>query len=102
MGSEQPVADLVEHLLALYGERRDAGRAGQPGAGDVAFEAVEVELERLELELRRRGLECARLDDEHGDQTGEVVVARREVGGRGPQAAAQVRGGLARRGRGEV
>ena len=65
------------------------------GARDQAVQAGEVELEGLELELGRGGLELAGADDELGDQAGERLVARREVGGRGAEAAAQVLGGAA-------
>ena len=64
-------------------------RAGEAGAGDVAFEAVEVELQRLELELAGRRLERAGADDELGDQPRELVVARRagsRSGARGGRA----------------
>ena len=51
--------------------------------------------------LAGRGLELAGADDELGDEAGERLVARRELAGRGAQAAAQVLGGAARRRRGE-
>src|SRR5262245_44300902 len=72
--SAQPVADLVEHLLALRRERVDALAAARAGGRDPAVEAVEVELERLELELGRRRVELAGPDHELGDEAGERLV----------------------------
>ena len=82
------MADGVEHLLALCGEIADALVALGAGRGDAAVEVVEVELERLELELGRRGLELAGADDELGDEAGERLVARGEVGGGSADPAA--------------
>ena len=95
------MADRVEDLLALGGEVAHPLASRDAGAGDQAVEAGEVELEGLELELGRRGLELSGADDELGDEAGERLVAAREVGGRGAQAAAEVLGGSAGGWRGE-
>src|SRR4051795_6138036 len=97
------MADLVVHSPALYGEGSDAARvARETGVGDVALEAVEVKLEGLELELGRRRLQRSCANHELGDEPRERLVARWQAGGGRAQPAAQVGGGLARRGRGEV
>ena len=95
------MADLVEHGLAAGGEVVDALASRDAGAGDQAVEAGEVELEGLELELGRGGLELAGADDELGDEAGEWLVARGEVGGGRADAAAQVLGRAPGLGRGE-
>src|SRR6187397_2125679 len=82
----QPVADRVEHHLALGGELAHPLPSADAGSRDQAVQAGEVELERLELELVRGGLELAGADDELGDEAGERLVARREVGGGGAEA----------------
>src|SRR3954452_22301348 len=94
--------DLVEHALALGREVPDAGGSGNAGVGDVALEALKLELERFELELRRRGLERGRADHELRDEPRERVVAGRQLSRRGAEAAAQVSGGPPCRGRREV
>src|SRR3954451_14798453 len=96
------MANLVEDLLALDGEGAEAGRSRKPRLRDVALEAVEVELQRLELEFGRGGLEAVRVDRQLGHEAGEVLVAAREVRARVAQVHAQILGGLAARGRGEV
>src|SRR4051812_22770393 len=95
------MADLVEHALALYRELADAGSASEPSARHVALEPTEIKLQCLDLELLWRRLETAGGDHELGDQTGERLVAGRQVGGRRAQAPAQVLRGLAGRGRRE-
>src|SRR5215218_1022936 len=95
------VADRVEDLLALGGERADRSLAGaRPGGGDLAVEAVEVELERLELERGRRGVEPARGHDDLGEQLGELRGVG-EDGRRAREVAAKADGGEARERRGE-
>src|SRR3954471_5687080 len=95
------MADLVEHALALYREIADAGSAREPSARHVAFEPTEIELQRLDLELLRRRIEIAGADHELGDQAGKRLIAGWEICGRCPQAAAEVFGSRAGRGRGE-
>src|SRR4051794_41930415 len=94
------MADLVEDLLALHGKGADAGGARQPRLGDVALEAVQVELQGLQLEFRRGRLEAVRVDGELGDQAGGGLVAAR--GGRPRMAQGDAEGlrGLAAPGRG--
>src|SRR4051812_44767403 len=64
----EAVADRVEDLLALARERAPLPLASRPGGGDLAVEAVQVELERLELERRGRGVELPGAQDDLEDQ----------------------------------
>ena len=66
----QAMADRVEHSLALGGEGRHGslGGAGVDGGGDLAVEAMEVELERLQLEGGGGGVELAGAQDDLGDE----------------------------------
>ena len=90
----QAVADRVEHLLALGGEGSDGALAARPGGGDLAVEAVEVELERLELEGGRGGVELAGAEDDLRDQLGELGGVA-DDGGRVREVAAEALGGEA-------
>ena len=64
------MADRVEHPLALGRERAHPalGRTRPDGGGDLAVEAVEVELERLELERGGGRVELAGAQDDLGDE----------------------------------
>src|SRR3954452_9527250 len=91
----QAVADRVEDLLALGGERADLALAGAgPGRGDLAVEAVEVKLEGLELERRGRRVELAGAHDDLGDELGELGRVG-EHGRRAREVAAEALGGQA-------
>src|SRR3954452_4687749 len=91
----QAVADRVEDLLTLRGEGADRALAGtRAGGGDLAVEAVQIELEGLELERRRRGVELARAQDDLRDELGELRRVG-EDGGRAGEAAAEALGGEA-------
>src|SRR4051812_42137188 len=90
----QAVPDRVEDLLALGGEGADLALASRPGGGDLAVEAVEVELERLELERRGRGAELPGTEDDLGDELRELGRVA-DHGGRVVEMAAQAFGGQA-------
>jgi hypothetical protein len=90
----QAVADRVEHLLALGGEGSDGALAARPGRGDLAVEAMELELERLELERGRGGVELASAEDDLRDQLGELAGFA-DDGGRVLEVAAEALGGKA-------
>src|SRR4051812_18667947 len=85
----QAVADRVEDLLALGRQRADLALGGaRAGGGDLAVEAVEIELEGLELERGGGGVELARAEDDLRDQLGELGRVA-EQGGRAPEVAAE-------------
>ena len=88
------MADRVEHPLALGGEGAHGalGGAGVDGGGDLAVEAVEVELEGLELERGGGGVEPAGVDDDLRDELGELVVVAEDRRGV-LEVAAQALGG---------
>src|SRR4051812_15491304 len=90
----QAVADRVEHLLALGGERSDGAFATRPSRGDLAVEAVEVELEGLELERGRGGVGLAGAEDDLRDQLGELGGVA-DDGGRVLEVAPEALGGEA-------
>src|SRR3954447_7964509 len=91
----QAVADRVEDVLALCGEGADLSLAGaRAGGGDLAVEAVEVELEGLELQGRRRRVKLARAQDDLRDELGELGRVG-EDGRRAGEAAAEALGGEA-------
>src|SRR4051795_2479543 len=90
----QAVTDRVEHLLALGGEGSDGALASRPGGGDLAVEAVEVELEGLEFEGGRGGVELAGAEDDLRDQLGELGGVA-DDGGRVLEAAPEPLGGEA-------
>src|SRR5215213_5534726 len=91
----QAVADRVEDLLALGSEGADLSLgSARPGGGDLAVEAMEVELEGLELERRRRGVELARAQDDLRDELGQLGRVG-EDGRRAGQVAAEALGGEA-------
>ena len=75
--SDQPVADLVLDALALGGEDGDR-LAGALGGGDLAVQAVLVELEALDLERGRVGGKVARADHQLGDEVRQFVGVGRQ------------------------
>jgi hypothetical protein len=71
-GLVKPMSDCVEDLLPLRGQRLHLSPSARPRSGDLAVEAVEVELERLQLEHRRRGVELAAAEGGLRDQLSQL------------------------------
>src|SRR4051794_22909792 len=97
----QAVADRVEDLLALGGQGADlALPGGRTGGGDLAVEAVEVELEGFELERGGRRVELAGAQDDLWDELGELGGVG-EDGRRAGEVASEALGGKPGQRRGE-